>query len=153
MRQSLVRGYDTHRLADVAAPEHLKGWPLAAERGAGAASALMGYGGGLLRTQVGIYNTGVDAVQAVIDGKAVAAYVTRAQAESVLARHEAQRSEYRLSRLVLSGVPDNGWPVGMAIKTEHQALGQALETALQALRNSGELLAIFKQQGMTLTAP
>lgn len=153
MRQSLVLLHDTRRLADVAAPEDLKGLPLAAERGAGAASALMGYGGGLLRTQVGIYNTGVDAVQAVIDGKAVAAYVTRAQAESVLARHEAQRSEYRLSRLVLSGVPDNGWPVGMAIKTEHQALGQALETALQALRNSGELLAIFKQQGMTLTAP
>lgn len=153
MRQSLVLLHDTRRLADVAAPEDLKGLPLAAERGAGAASALMGYGGGLLRTQVGIYNTGVDAVQAVIDGKAVAAYVTRAQAESVLARHEPQRGNYRLSRLVLSGVPDNGWPVGMAIKAEHRALGQALEAALQALRNSGELLAIFKQQGMTLTAP
>lgn len=153
MRQSLVLVHDTRRLADVAAPEDLKGLPLAAERGAGAASALMGYGGGLLRTQVGIYNTGVDAVQAVVDGKAVGAYVTRAQAESVLARHASRRGDYRLSALVLSGVPDNGWPVGMAIKTEHQALGQALETALQALRNSGELLAIFKQQGMTLTAP
>lgn len=153
MRQSLVLMHDTRRLADVAAPEDLKGLPLAAERGAGAASALMGYGGGLLRTQVGIYNTGVDAVQAVVDGKAVGAYVTRAQAESVLARHASRRGDYRLSPLVLSGVPDNGWPVGMAIKTEHQALGQALETALQALRNSGELLAIFKQQGMTLTAP
>lgn len=153
MRQSLVLVYDSRRLADVTAPEDLKGLALAAERGAGAASALMGYGGGLLRTQVGIYNTGTDAVQAVVDGKAVAAYVTRAQAESVLWRNEPKRDEYRLSKLVLTGLPDNGWPVGMAIKAEHKDLGQALEKALQALRNSGELLEIFKQQGMTLTAP
>lgn len=153
MRQSLVLVYDSRRLADVTAPEDLKGLALAAERGAGAASALMGYGGGLLRTQVGIYNTGTDAVQAVVDGKAVAAYVTRAQAESVLWRSEPKRDEYRLSRLTLSGVPDNGWPVGMAIKAEHKELGMALEQALQALRSSGQLLEIFKQQGMTLTAP
>ncbi|WP_439113513.1 substrate-binding periplasmic protein [Hydrogenophaga sp.] len=153
MRQSLVLMHDTRKLADVSAPEDLKGMALAAERGAGAASALMGYGGGLLRTQVGIFSTGVEAAQAVVDGRAVAAYVTRAQAESVLFRNAPRRDDYGLSRLVLSGVPDNGWPVGMAIKSEHKELGQALEMALQALRNSGELLAIFKQQGMTLTAP
>ena len=153
MRQSLVLVYDGRRLADVNAPEDLKGLALAAERGAGAASALMGYGGGLLRNQVGIYNTGTDAVQAVVDGKAVAAYVTRAQAESVLWRSEPKRDAYRLTPLVLSGLPDNGWPVGMAIKAEHKELGMALETALKALRDSGELLSIFKQQGMTLTAP
>ncbi len=153
MRQSLVLAYDTTRIADVSSPDDLKGFQLAAERGAGATSALMGYNGGLLRAQVGIHNTGTQAVQAVLDGKAVAAYVTRAQAESVLSRAEVKPGQYRLTPLALSGLPDNGWPVGMAIKAENKELGQALETALQSIRSSGELLAIFKQHGMTLTAP
>lgn len=153
MRQSLVLAYDTRRIADVSSPEDLKGLQLAAERGAGATSALMGYSGGLLRAQVGIHNTGTQAVQAMLDGKAVAAYVTRAQAESVLSRAEAQPGQYRLTPLALSGIPDTGWPVGMAIKAENKELGLALESALQSIRGSGELLAIFKQHGMTLTAP
>jgi ABC-type amino acid transport substrate-binding protein len=153
MRQSLVLVFDTTRLADVTSPDDLKGFQLAAERGAGATSALMGYSGGLLRNQVGIHNTGTLAVQALLDGKAAAAYVTRAQAESVLARAEVTPGQYRLTSLALSGLPDNGWPVGMAIKAEHKELGQALEVALQSIRSSGELLAIFKQHGMTLTAP
>ena len=153
MRQSLVLAYDTRRIADVSSPEDRKGLQLAAERGAGATSALMGYSGGLLRAQVGIHNTGTQAVQAMLDGKAVAAYVTRAQAESVLSRAEAQPGQYRLTPLALSGIPDTGWPVGMAIKAENKELGLALESALQSIRGSGELLAIFKQHGMTLTAP
>ena len=153
MRQTLVLMHDTRRIADVGAPEDLKGFPLAAERGAGAASSLMGYGGGLLRTQVSFYNTGTLAAQAVLDGKAAAAYVTRAQAESVLSRTELPPGRFRFAKLALSGLPDNGWPVGMAIKSAHQELGKALELALQALRDSGELLKIFQQHGMTLTAP
>jgi ABC-type amino acid transport substrate-binding protein len=153
MRQQLVLVHDTRRIAEVREPEDLKGQPLAAERGAGAASALMGHGGGLLRTQVGIHNSGALAVQAVVDGRAAAAYVTRAQAESVLSRTEPRPGQIRLSPLALSGVPETGWPVGMAIKSEHKELGQALDAALQALRNSGELLAIFQKHGLTLTAP
>lgn len=153
MRQQLVLVSDTRRIADVGGPEDLKGLPLAAERGAGAASALMGYGGGLLRAQVGIHNSGELAVQAVVEGKAAAAYVTRAQAESVLSHTEPRPGHLRLSALALGGVPDTGWPVGMAVKAEHRNLGQALEQAMKAMRESGELLAIFQKHGLTLTAP
>lgn len=153
MRQQLVLVHDTRRIAEVDSPGDLKGLPLAAERGAGAASALMGYGGGLLRAQVGIHPSGELAVQAVVDGKAAAAYVTRAQAESVLSRTEPRPGQIRLGTLALSGVPETGWPVGMAIKAENKDLGQALETALQTLRSNGELLAIFQKHGLTLTAP
>ncbi|MDP2263102.1 MAG: transporter substrate-binding domain-containing protein [Hydrogenophaga sp.] len=153
MRQHLVLMHDTQVVADVRQPEDLKGVTLAVERGAGSASAVLGYAGGLLRNQVNIYNTGPLAAQAVVNGKAGGAYVTRAQAESVLHRAQAAPGRYLLTPLVLTALPDKGWPVGMAIKNEHKELGQALENALQALRNSGELLAIFRQQGLTLTAP
>jgi ABC-type amino acid transport substrate-binding protein len=152
MREQIVLAYDSHRLAGVAAAEDLKGLPLAAERGTGAASALMGHGAGLLRSQVHLYPNGLQAVQAVIEGRAAAAYVTRAQAESALFRARPRSGHIRFAELPLQGVPD-GWPVGLAIKAGHKELGQALEGALQSLRGSGELLALFQQQGLTLTAP
>lgn len=153
MRQQLVLAHDTRKIADVQSADDLKGQPLAAERGAGAASALMGYGGGMLRAQVGIHPTGQDAVKAVIDGKAAAAFVTRAQAESALFAAGIKPGTIRLSALSLPGVPETGWTVGMAIKAEHKELGLALEGALAQLRSSGELLAIFQKHGLTLTAP
>ena len=153
MRQSFVLMRDTTRLAQVDRPEDLKGLPLAAERGTGAASAMMGYGGGLMRDQVSIFNTGIQAAQAVIDGKAAAAYLTRAQAEAALFRAGVKPGRYELSSLTLNGIPNNGWPVGMAVKKSNRALGEALERALKSLRENGELLRIFQQQGMTLTAP
>lgn len=154
MRQSNVLLHDSRRLAAAATPEDLKGLPLAAERGAGAASVLMGYGGGLLRNQVSIYPSGVEAAQAVIDGKAAAAFVLRAQAEAALFQRKATVDQFPLSKLNLNnGIADTGWPVGMAIKAAHKDLGTALDTAMKSLRDSGELLAMFKQHGLTLTAP
>lgn len=154
MRQSNVLLHDSRRLASAASPEDLKGLPLAAERGAGAASVLMGYGGGLLRNQVSIYPSGVEAAQAVIDGKAAGAFVLRAQAEAALFQRKASVDQFPLSKLNLNnGIADTGWPVGMAIKAAHKDLGAALDTAMKSLRESGELLAMFKQHGLTLTAP
>ncbi|WP_423454779.1 substrate-binding periplasmic protein [Ottowia sp. VDI28] len=152
MREQVVLAHDVRRVPEVRAAEDLKGLPLAVERGTGAASALMGHGGGLLRADVHLYPSGPEAVKAVLEGKAAAAYVTRAQAESVLSKAEPKPGDIRLTPLQLRGVPD-GWPIGLAIKAENRKLGEALETALQSLRSKGELLAIFQQQGLTLTAP
>jgi hypothetical protein len=41
----------------------------------------------------------------------------------------------------------------MAIKNQNKDLGQAIEAAMQALRSRGELQALFRQHGLTLTAP
>jgi ABC-type amino acid transport substrate-binding protein len=152
MRQVLVVMHDKRKLAEISAPDDLKGLPLAAERGSGAASVLMGYGGGLLRAQVAIVETGTQAAEAVVKGSAAAAYLTRAQAEAVLFKH-SNTQHIQLSPMQLPGLPGNGWPVGMAIKSQHKELGQAIEAALHALRSRGELLELFRQHGLTLTAP
>ena len=152
MRQVLMVLHDKRKLAEVASPEDLKGLPLAAERGSGAASVLMGYSGGLLRQQVAIFDTGMLAANAVANGTAAAAYVTRAQAEAVMFQHKAA-SHLQLSPLQLPGLPGNGWPVGMAIKNTHKELAQAIDAAMAALRSRGDLQALFRQHGLTLTAP
>ena len=50
-REVLVIFHARARLPQVQSGEDLTGLPLAAERGSGAASSLMGYGGGKLRNQ------------------------------------------------------------------------------------------------------
>jgi ABC-type amino acid transport substrate-binding protein len=153
MRQVQVLLHDTRKLAEVNGPDDLKGHSLVAERGTGTASVLMGHNSGMLRSQVTLHNSGVGAAKAVLDGQATAAYVLRSQAESAMAQAGGKQAYWAMTSMPLSGIPENGWPLGMAIKAENKDLGQALESAMKGLRESGELLAMFQQNGMTLTAP
>lgn len=153
MRQVPVLFHDPRKLAQVNDPDELKDHKLAAERGTGAASALMGHHSGMLRSQVSLFNSGVDAATAVLRGQADAAYVLRSQAEAATAQAKAKPEDFLISQMSLTGLPDKGWPLGMAIKSGYKDLGQALEVAMKALRENGELLAMFQTRGMTLTAP
>ncbi|NDP64760.1 transporter substrate-binding domain-containing protein [Polaromonas sp.] len=153
MRQVQVLLHDTRTLPQVTGPDDLKGHKLAVERGTGMASVLMGQQNGMLQTQVSLYPSGVEAAQAVIKGQAAAAYVLRSQAEAALAGAQPRPAHLALTSLPLEGVPENGWPLGLAIKAANKDLGQALEVAFRELRSNGELLAMFQKRGMTLTAP
>lgn len=152
-RETLVVFHNRQRLPDVTSGEALAGHVLAAERGSGAASALMGYQSGLLRDRVKIYDNGVQAAQAVLTGEADAAYVTRAQAEAVLHANASHEPDFAMDELGLPGLVDHGWPLGMAVKSSNKALASALESALQRLRDKGQLQAMFHDQGLTLVTP
>ncbi|GAB4399719.1 MAG: hypothetical protein OHK0048_13740 [Rhodoferax sp.] len=153
LRQVPVLLHRLDQLPDVQSPQDLLGHPLAAERGTGTAGVLMGQDNRALSGQVKLYDSGVAAAQAVVDGVVHAAYVLRSQAEAALALRKANLADFRISPLQLPGLPPNGWPIGLAVKSNHSALGEALKQAMQALRDSGELLAMVRRYGMTLTAP
>ena len=153
MRQVQVLLHDTRKLPEVNGPEDLKGHSLAVERGTGTASVLMGHQSGMLRSQVTLHDTGVAAARAVMEGKADAAYVLRSQVESAMASGGGRPAHLAMTAMPLAGIPENGWPLGMAIKADNKDLGQALELAMKGLRESGELLAMFQQNGLTLMAP
>lgn len=152
-REVLVVFHALDRLPVLKSGLDLQDLPLAAERGSGAASTLIGFGGGRLRSQVKMFHSGIDAAQAVIKGEAAAAYVSRAQAETALHTSGRSPSAYGLTQLTLPGLADNGWPIGMAVKSSHRQLAQALEAALQKLRADGRLLAMYRDRGLTLVAP
>ena len=153
MRQVQVLLHDTRMLPQVTGPDDLKGHKLAVERGTGMGSVLMGQQNGMLRSQVSVYSSGVEAAQAVINGQAAAAYVLRSQAEGALALAQPRPTHLAMTSLPLHGIPENGWPLGVAIKAANKDLGQAIEAAFKELRSNGELLAMFQKRGMTLTAP
>ncbi len=154
-REVLTVLHRTSSLGAIRSGDDLQGQKLGAERGSGAASILMAYRGGLLRNQVSIYRSGVEAAAAVLQGELDAAYVSRAQAEAALfaAKDKADRNHFGLTTLGLPGLADNGWPIGMAVKSDNKALALALEGALQRLRDQGQLLALFRDQGLTLVTP
>lgn len=152
-REVLTVFHRRDQLSGIRSGDDLQSHTLGAERGSGAASILMGYRGGMLREQVRIYASGIEAAQAVLKGEVTAAYVTRAQAEAAMFAVQADRTPYGLADLGLPGLADNGWPIGMAVKSENKALALALESALQRLRDRGELLAMFREHGLTMVTP
>ena len=152
VREHLVVLHSKSKIANAETPDDLIGKTIAVEKGSGAASALMGYRGGLLREKVSIYKDGVDAAKMVLSGQADAAYVSRAQAEAAI--HASQsKGDWTLSTMPLPGVMPAGWPLGMAVKADNKELATALDEALVSLRPSGELLKIFQSHGLTLAAP
>ena len=152
-REVLVVFHSRTRVPHVQSGDDLVGQALAAERGSGAASSLMGYGDGKLRNQVRIFNTGLQAAAAVVRGEVAAAYVSRAQAEAALHAEKKTASEFGMTQLGLPGLTDNGWPIGMAVKSSHKALAQALEDSLNQLRSNGRLTAMYREHGLTLVTP
>ena len=153
VREHLVVLSDAKVLDSVRSPEDLKGRKVTVEQGTGAASAMMGYGGGLLSSNVSIFKSGVEAANTVLLGKAEAAFVSLAQAESAIFQMKLDRKDWLFSKLNMPGVPPNGWPLGMAVKADSKELATLLDNALDAMRSSGELLAIFQSHGLTLAAP
>ena len=152
-REHLVVLHNPRALPQVYNPEDLSGQKIAVEQGTGAASAMLGYRGGLLREQVSLYKDGMDAARAVLIGKADTAFVSLAQAEAAVLGANQNRKDWAFSKLTIPGVPPNGWAFGMAVKADNKELAGLLDKALDAVRSSGELLAIFQSQGLTLAAP
>ena len=64
-----------------------------------------------------------------------------------------RQAGFGLTQLTLPGLADNGWPVGMAVKSSNKQLAHALEAALQKVRADGRLLAMYRDRGLTLVAP
>lgn len=155
-REQLVLLHRLSGLAKVNGLHDLLAQRLAAERGSGAASLLMGQQNGLLRERVGLHDNGLLAAQAVVAGQADAAYVTRAQAEAAIFAARASSAAFGMTVLQLNGLAGTaakGWPIGLAVLSSNKRLAMALEDALDQLRRSGQLQAIFNQRGLTLMAP
>lgn len=152
-REHLVVLHNPNTLPQVYMPEDLEGRKIAVELGTGAASAMMGYKGGLLRDRVTLFKSGTDAAVAVLSGQADAAFVSLAQAEAAVFAQKQKRSDWAFSQLVLPGVPPNGWALGMAVKADNKELAKLLDQAMDTLRSDGTLLKIFQAHGLTLAAP
>lgn len=152
-RETFVLVQDRERVPDVRGLEDLAGQPTGAAAGSAGANALLSAGGGALRDRVRIYPEAATALHALFSGEIAAALVTRAQYESALRAGGHAASRYAATDISAPLLPPRGWAVGMAVKAGERELAEALQTALDTLRGTGELARIFGGYGVSMQAP
>ncbi len=149
-RETVVFARDPKKLEDLTKADDLQNVDIAVEKGTAAASALLGVKGGALANRIRITDTPAQAMELLISGKVAVVAATKAQIESALHAAKKPRDDYPLASLMMNGIPNSGWAVGMAVKAEEKDLANALEAALASINTRGELKAIFDRDGVTL---
>lgn len=107
---------------------------------------LIGTFGGILARDVVHFPGGTEAVTALTDGRADGALASRAQIEAVL--HDSGATNIVRRTSPLPAFTSAGWDIGMAVKENSRNLGDAIETILADMTQSGALKAIFESHGV-----
>ncbi|WP_295007793.1 transporter substrate-binding domain-containing protein [uncultured Dechloromonas sp.] len=100
---------------------------------------------GRLRDNVVHFKTVAEAAQAMADGRVSAVLAQRAELEAAL----QGQTRMVIDTPHLPELKMDGWPLGMAVKVEEQALAEAIGTALAELKSDGSIAAIFKRHGIS----
>jgi len=108
---------------------------------------LLGVLNGRLREQVVHFKSVGEAAAAMAAGRVAAVLAPRGELEAAV----AGQSGVVLDACRLPELPTDGWPLGMAVRVEEDALAQALSDALADLKRDGSLAAIFTRYGITYT--
>jgi polar amino acid transport system substrate-binding protein len=108
-------------------------------------SFLLGVLNGRLRENVVHFPSVAEAAKALGAGQVAAVLAPRAELEAAL--HGQGRFTVETARLAELKV--DGWPLGMAVKAEEQALAEAIGKAVADLNRDGSVAAIFKRHGVT----
>ncbi len=105
---------------------------------------------GRLRDNVVHFHTVAEAVKALEAGEIAAVMATRAEIEGA-ARGSGER--FQISSVAMPELRIKGWPLGMAVKADADALADALKGAMGEIRRDGTLARIFSEFGVTLQTP
>lgn len=100
---------------------------------------------GRLRENVVHFKTVAEAARGLTEGKVAAVLAPRAELEIAL----AGKPQIVIDQTRVSELKVEGWPLGMAVKVEEQALADAIAAALADLKRDGSIAAIFKRYGVS----
>lgn len=127
----------------------LAGKTIGVEKVSIAGMVMLGEANGRFRDNVRIFDTAGQALEQLKAGKLDAVLANRSEIEASLKSDPAfPLDEVRFQRL-----PREGWAVGMAVRKDDQEVAKLLQSAMNDLRASGELKAIFARYGVHLVQP
>ncbi len=151
-RETIRLALDTARAGPWVGMELFAHERVAVDGGTISAQALLGADGGRYRQQV-VLGRGIhEAIEAVTGGRAVALMATRSEIEAGLQAADPAHA-YEVVEPGLPTLPPRGWLVGMAVRSDAAELADALQKALDQLREDGTLARIFSQHGVKLASP
>ena len=103
---------------------------------------------GRLRENVVHFRNVGEAAKALERGEVAAVLAPRAELEAAL----AGQSKLPVEPAALAELKVGGWPLGMAVKVEENALADAVAAALADLKREGVVADIFRRHGITYQA-
>lgn len=127
----------------------LEGKRIGVEKVSIAAMVLLGEGEGRLRDNVRIFDTAAQALEQLKAGALDAVLANRSEIEAVMKDDPA----YPLDEVKFQRLPRAGWAVGLAVRKDDGDVALRLQAAVNELRDSGELQAIFRKYGVHMVRP
>lgn len=107
---------------------------------------LLGVLNGRLRENVVHFRTVADAARGLAAGQVAAVLAPRAEMEAALVGNAAGIA---LDSARFAELKVDGWPLGMAVKSDAGELAGAIAAALAELKQDGTVAAIFRRHGIT----
>lgn len=129
--------------------EALAGKRVGVEKISIAAMVLLGEDNGRFRENVRIFPSAAAALQELKAGRLDAVLANRSEIEAVFQGDPA----FPLEQAAFQRLPRKGWAVGIAVRKEDQDVARQLQAALNEMRESGELKAIFARHGVAMVQP
>lgn len=148
-RETLQLARSKERLPKYESLSDLRGLPLGAEGSTLASIVLTAGDGGRLREQLTHFKSTLEAVEALKAGRLAAVMGLRSELLAGL-RGDAR---FEVGDPRAPGVPPGGWSLGLAVKTEHEALAKALQAAMNELVAAGKVEAIFARHHVVWLRP
>ncbi|MYN11161.1 substrate-binding periplasmic protein [Pseudoduganella aquatica] len=127
----------------------LAGKRIGVEKVSIAAMVLLGEGNGRFRENVRIFPSAAAALEELKEGRLDAVLANRSEIESVFRDDPA----FPLAQADFQRLPRKGWAVGMAVRKDEQDVARLLQAAVNEMRESGELQAIFAKHGVRMVQP
>lgn len=129
--------------------DSLTGKTIGVEKVSIAGMVLLGEGNGRFRDNVRIFDTAEQAMAQLKAGKIDAVLANRSEIEASFKSDPA----FPLDEVNFQRLPRAGWAVGMAVRKDDVEVAKLLQSAMNDLRSSGELQAIFAKYGVHLVQP
>jgi ABC-type amino acid transport substrate-binding protein len=148
-REKLQLARDLARIPRLDSLGALLGQPVGAEDGTLASVVLLSAEGGSLRGDVRHYHSTWQALDDLKAGRLAAVMGLRSELQSAL----AGLAGFEISGAVAPGIPAGGWPIGLAVKAEDEALAARLEDALNELIRRGQIEKIFRDREVSWASP
>ena len=127
----------------------LAGKTIGVEKVSIAAMVLLGEGNGRFRDKVRIFETAAEALEQLKAGQLDAVLANRSEIDAVFRDDPA----FPLNEVAFQRLPRTGWAIGMAVRKEDQDMAKMLQAAVNDMKASGELKAIFAKYGVHEQVP
>jgi ABC-type amino acid transport substrate-binding protein len=127
----------------------LAGKTIGVEKVSIAAMVLLGEGNGRFRDKVRIFDTAAEALEQLKAGQLDAVLANRSEIDAVFRDDPA----FPLNEVAFQRLPRAGWAVGMAVRKDDQDVAKLLQAAVNEMKASGELKAIFARYGVHEQTP